>query len=71
MESPDNFGVVTDCRNGFSGFFNFFLGTADENDDSLVGGGDIESEAEVWEIGNCCGFAFSFGSKVISDFSKG
>jgi hypothetical protein len=71
VESTDNFGVVTDWRNGFSGFFNFFLVTADENDDALVGGGDIEPEAEVWEIGNCCGFAFSFGSVVISDFSKG
>ncbi|MEN8871747.1 MAG: hypothetical protein ABF380_12965, partial [Akkermansiaceae bacterium] len=54
-----------------SGCLDFFFCTADQDNDSLIGRGHIEPEAEVWKIWNCRFSGLAFGFIVIGDFIEG
>ena len=71
MKSANDIRVVAHCGKGLPGFLNFFFGAADQDNDPLIGRCHIESEAEVWKIGNCRFFGFAFGFIVIGNLTKG
>lgn len=63
--------IVAYRGKGVAGGIKFLFGASDQNHDPLVGGGNIEPEAEVREIRDCCFFGFAFPFVVVGDFSKG
>ena len=54
VEFSDHIGIVAESREGFASRLEFFFSAGHENDDPLIGGGDIETKAEVGEVGNGC-----------------
>lgn len=50
VEFANDLRIIVESRKGFAGGLELFFSAGDQDNDSLVGGGDIKAEAEVGEV---------------------